>query len=223
MYKVLLSLLSFLAFTGIQPLCAQGVHFKFGGGLASHYGKAKAVGAFKAGVGYEIELDQHWSFLPTFEVYGKGWKDANQEVFVFDDAGNQLFDQETGEPLVGIMSRSATQNYVQVPLLFAYYWRTGESRYLVMSAGPYVAYGVAGKQTTKGDTTRPGSEKMYYEKKTFKEPGTHRFDAGIQASVGYQFPSGVLVGLEADFGLAKFNRAGDRNISGLITLGYRLK
>jgi len=223
MNKLFFSLLFFLALTRVQPLRAQGVCFKFGGGLASHYGKAKAVGAFKAGVGYEIELNQHWSFLPTFEVYGKGWKDPNQEVFVLDDSGKPLVNPETGEPVKGIMSRSASQNYIQLPLLVSYYLRTGEARYLVFSAGPYVAYGIAGKQKTKGDTTRPGSEKMYYEKKTFKEPGTHRFDAGIQTSLGYQFSSGVLIGLEADFGLAKFNRSGDRNISGLVTLGYRLK
>ena len=195
---------------------------KFGGGLASHYGTSEAVGAFKVGVGYEIEFDQHWTFTPGLAIYGKGWKDPNQSVYVFDEKGNQLFDEETGEPIMGIMNRSATQNYLQLPLLFSYYLRTGESRYVVFSAGPYVAYGITGKQKTKGDTERPGAERFYYEKKTFNEPGTHRFDAGIQAMVGYQFPMGMTLGIEADFGLAKFNTAGRRNISGLISIGYKL-
>lgn len=201
---------------------AQNLQFKFGGGLASHYGTSEAVGAFKVGVGYEIEFDQHWTFTPGLAIYGKGWKDPNQSVYVFDEKGNQLFDEETGEPIMGIMNRSATQNYLQLPLLFSYYLRTGESRYVVFSAGPYVAYGITGKQKTKGDTERPGAERFYYEKKTFNEPGTHRFDAGIQAMVGYQFPMGMTLGIEADFGLTKFNTAGRRNISGLISIGYKL-
>lgn len=217
LYLLTLTLLSVL------PAGAQNLHFKFGGGLASHFGSsAQPVGAFKAGLGYELELDQHWSFTPTLEIYGKGWKNPNATVFKLDGDGNQLFD-EKGNPLTGIMSRSASQNYLELPLLFSYFVRTGEARYIVFTAGPYVAYGISGKQKTKGDTEKPGAERYYYEKKTFSESGTHRFDYGVQTSVGYQFPSGVLVGIEADFGLARFNSAGDRNVSGLITVGYKLR
>lgn len=81
---------------------AQNLHLKFGGGFSSHYGRAQVVGAFKLGLGYEIEFNQHWSFTPSLEVYGKGWKDPNETVFVFDREGNQMFDEETGKPLLGI-------------------------------------------------------------------------------------------------------------------------
>lgn len=219
MKAYIILLLCGLSALGLQ---AQYLQFRVGGGLASHYGKAQNVGAFKVGLGYEFEFDQHWTLTPSLAVYGKGWKDPNQLVYVFDDDGNQLFDEETGEPLQGVRSRSASQNYVQLPVLLSYYWRMGESRYVVMAAGPYVAYGVSGKQKTKGDTEQSGAQKLYYERKTFEEPGTHRFDAGIEAFAGYQFPSGLTLGVEADFGLAKFNRSGRRNISALLSLGYRL-
>ena len=116
----------------------------------------------------------------------------------------------------------AAQIFIEVPLLLSYYWRTGPARYVVFSAGPYVAYGVGGKQKTKGNTELEGAQKLYYERQTFDIEGTHRFDAGLQAMVGYQFSSGLLLGVEADFGLARFNRTGRRNLSGLLTLGYRL-
>lgn len=219
MKAYIILLLCGLSALGLQ---AQNLQFRVGGGLASHYGKAQNVGAFKVGLGYEFEFDQHWTLTPSLAVYGKGWKDPNQLVYVFDYAGNQLFDEETGEPLQGVRSRSASQNYVQLPVLLSYYWRMGESRYVVMAAGPYVAYGVSGKQKTKGDTEQSGAQKLYYERKTFDEPGTHRFDAGIEAFAGYQFPSGLTLGVEADFGLAKFNRAGRRNISALLSLSYKL-
>ena len=200
---------------------AQNLHLKFGGGFSSHYGRAQVVGAFKLGLGYEIEFNQHWSFTPSLEVYGKGWKDPNETVFVFDREGNQMFDEETGKPLLGIKNRTATQNYIEVPLLFSYYWRMGESRYVVLSAGPYVAYGVGGKQKTKGDTEQSGVERYFYENKTFDEPGTHRFDYGVQTLVGYQFPSSITVGVEADWGIGKFNASGSRNVSALVSLGYK--
>ena len=211
-----------LFFLFASAASAQSVHFKLGGGLSSHYGSAKAVGAFKIGLGYELELGQHLTFTPSFEVYGKGWKDPNEEVFVYDEETHEPIYNEDGTPRKGIMSRSATQNYLEVPLLFSYYFRTGESRYVVLTAGPYVAYGVNGKQKTKGDTQQSGAGRYFYENKTFKETGTHRFDCGIQTFLGYQFPSSITVGLEADWGIAKFNTAGKRNVSALISIGYKL-
>lgn len=211
----------FLLFSSLTTL-AQNLQFKFGGGLASHYGDFRPVGAFRIGVGYEIEFDQHFTFTPGLTVYGKGWKERDVEVFAYDDDGNQLYDEDTGLPLTGLMNRSGTQNYIQLPLIFSYYLRTGESRYIVFSAGPYAAVGVSGHVTTKGDTKRPGAERYFYEKKTFSEGGIKRFDAGIQAMVGYQFPIGLTVGAEADFGLIKVNSRGDRNISGILTIGYKL-
>ena len=99
MKAYIILLLCGLSALGLQ---AQNLQFRVGGGLASHYGKAQNVGAFKVGLGYEFEFDQHWTLTPSLAVYGKGWKDPNQLVYVFDDAGNQLFDEETGEPLQGV-------------------------------------------------------------------------------------------------------------------------
>lgn len=203
-------------------LTAQNLHFKVGGGLATHYGSdSHSVGAFKIGIGYEWEMGQHWSFTPGLELYGKGWKQPNETAQVYDTEGTPLYNDD-GSPKTGVISRSATQNYIDLPLLFTYFLRTGEARYIVLSAGPYVGYGIGGKQKIKGDTERPKGERYYYERKTFDQSGTHRLDAGIQVFAGYQLPTGFCVGLEADFGLLKFNTQGKRNLSALISLGYKL-
>lgn len=201
---------------------AQSVHFKLGGGLSSHYGSAEAVGAYKIGVGYEVELGQKWAITPGIEFYGKGWKDPDVLQPALDTDGNPVVN-DAGEQMYATVNRTATQYYLQVPVLVSYFHRTGEARYVVFSAGPYFAYGVGGKRKTKGDTRFAGAERYYYETKTFDEAGTHRFDCGLQLFAGYQFANGFTVGLEADFGLCKFNSAGDRNLSGLISLGYKLK
>ncbi len=220
--KYRLSLLLALVLIGVTA-SAQNVYFKVGGGLASHFGSAsQVVGAYKIGVGYELELSQHVSFSPGVEFYGKGWKDPNSPVYVFDNATHEQLFNKDGSPRMGLKNRTATQYYIEVPLLFSYFLRTGESRYWVFSAGPYVAYGVGGKQKTKGDTEQSGVEQYYYEEKTFSEPGTHRFDCGVQTFVGYQFPTSFTIGIEADWGIAKFNTAGRRNVSALISLGYKL-
>lgn len=214
-----LLILSACLFACAASAQAQEFLVKLGGGMAARYGEARKVGAFKIGVGYEHEFDQHWTFSPSLVFYGKGWKDPDREVPVLDDAGNPVTD-ENGRPRTSVMGRSTSANYVELPLVFNYYLRTGESQYVVFSAGPYAAVGVSGKAKTKGDGERTGSEKLFYSGDTFGSGGSRRFDAGIQAGIGYQFMNSVTVGLEADFGLLTDGGSSSRNVSGLITVSY---
>ena len=96
----------------------------------------RVVGAYKIGVAYEYEFDQHWTFSPGLMFYGKGWRTPDESVACVDDDGNPMLN-ESGQQVYSLMSRSASANYVEVPLLFNYYYRLAESRYVVLSAGPY--------------------------------------------------------------------------------------
>ena len=213
-------LLLALALLCVAPTTAQHFQIKAGGGFARHYKDSRIVGAFKAGVGFEYEFNQRWTFNPALCLYGKGWKYPDQTVPFLTPDGQPEYDEQ-GNQRMSVMSRTTTANYIEVPLVFNYYQRVGEGRYVVLAAGPYVAYGISGKSVTKGDTSRPGSEKMYYEGKAFKEPGVKRFDAGLQVMLGYQFASSLIVGLETDLGVLPYNAAADRNISGIVSLSYR--
>ena len=217
MGKKISALLLLLALVVAVP--AQTLQLKVGGGFASQYSDKKVVGAFKFGVGYEYELSQHWAINPSFLFYGKGWKDQNQVVNIYDDNGEQVFDED-GNPVTGLMGRSVSANYLELPVLFNYYLRTGNAQYIVLGAGPYVSCGIGGKIKTKGDSERFGGERLYYDEKTFKKDGAHRFDTGIQAMAGYQFAMGVTLGVEADFGLLKYSSASGRNVSWLVSLVY---
>ncbi len=149
MKRMLLMLLPLLCLAGTGAVHAQKWQLKVGGGLASQGVHNRVVGAYKIGVAYEYEFDQHWTFSPGLMFYGKGWRTPDESVACVDDDGNPMLN-EAGQQVYSLMSRSASANYVEVPLLFNYYYRLAESRYVVLSAGPYVAFGVAGKIKTKG-------------------------------------------------------------------------
>lgn len=204
-------------------LSAQQVYLNIGGGFSSTLKDNRCVGAFKAGVAYELEFNQHWAFAPGLLFYGKGWKEKDRTVPFLTPDGQPEFDED-GNQRMGVMSRSVSANYLEIPLLMKCYIRTGNepSRYLIAALGPYVAYGLNGKIKTKGDTSRPGSEKLYYESKTFSTEGYHRFDLGLQAMIGYQCTRNLTIGIEADLGLLHVNTTGMRTVSGLISLSYRL-
>ncbi len=218
-YRIsLLAALLFLAPLSVA-LHAQNVKLHVGGGLSTQQGGAKVVGAYKIGVGYEYEFNQSWTITPSLVFYGKGWKDKEKNVPVVDDNGRPQLN-EAGEQVYSLMSRSTSANYVELPVLLSYYHRMGESRYLVFSAGPYVAVGVGGKVKTKGDGQRIGSEKLFYEDSTFGNGGLRRFDAGAQVFAGYQFSMGITLGVEADWGLLHTQSNGERNFSALLSLSY---
>lgn len=202
---------------------AQTFQLKAGGGLSSCFKDRRSVGAYKIGIGYEHEFDQRWTVSPYLSFYGKGFQLPDETVAKKDDTGKPVTDPETGAPLTGIKHTSTTANYLEFALPFNYYLRTGEARYVVFSAGPFVAVGIAGKHTVKGDTDLQGAERFFTESKTFDMTGTHRFDAGLQASVAYQLSRRWVVGAEGNFSLTHFSTAGERMVSGLITLTYRFQ
>lgn len=200
---------------------AQSLQLKAGGGLSSQYGSAGVVGALKLGLGYEYEFDQHWTITPSLLLVGKGWKDPDRLVEVIDDETLLPELDDEGNPVMSTMNRSVAANYLELPVMVSYYFRTGASRYIIVGAGPYAALGLLGKTKVKGDGRRIGAEKLYYDYSTFSSTAYRRFDAGFQTFLGYQFPSGLSLGLEADFGLLRTARDGGRNCSGMVALSYK--
>lgn len=209
--------------TGAATLSAQQFYLNIGGGLSSERRDNRCVGAFKAGVAYEYEFNQHWTFSPALLFCGKGWKEKDREVPFLTPDGKPEYDEQ-GNQRMSVMSRSVSANYLEIPLMVRCYLRTGNEpdRYLILGMGPYVACGLNGKIKTKGDTSRPGSEKIYYDTPTFRTEGYHRFDMGLQAMLGYQCTRHLTIGIEAELGLLRVNSSGARTEAGLISLSYRL-
>ena len=202
---------------------AQRVNFNVGGGLSSHYGGSTLnIGAFKLGVSYEHEIPGNFSIEPGVYFYAKGYKDKNESVFMRDDKG-EIVKDENGDPMMGVKNVTTSKYYIEVPVLANYYLEISPMHYIEFSAGPYAAVGVGGKRKTRGDTEQDIQNRFYYEKSTFKEEGVKRFDCGITAGIAYEFNRIFAVGAQADFGMLNFRKQGGKNNSGLITFSYRLR
>ena len=211
-----------LAFAIVCTGQAQNLVFHAGGGLTSHYGgSSRNIGALKLGVSLEFEMSQKLTVEPGLLYFAKGWKDPNRTVFVYDEDGNPIVD-EAGNPRTAVMGVTSKTNYMVLPVLFNYYFPLSLPHYIYLSAGPYVAYGVGGKSRISGDTSQSGSKRFFYDHNTFSESGMNRFDAGIVVGVGYEFNRMINAGIEGNFGLADVNKAGRKNFSLMLTLGYRI-
>ena len=190
---------------GTVAVHAQRVNFTIGGGISSHTGSSTDnVGAFKLGASYEYEIPGNFSIEPGVFFYAKGYKDKNESVYMRDDKGN-IVNDEDGNPLMGVKNVSTGKFYVEVPVMANYYLEVAPLHYIEFSAGPYAAVGVGGKRNT------------------FKEKGTRRFDCGISAGVAYEFNRIFAVGVQTDFGFINFRKDGGKNISGILTFSYRLR
>lgn len=208
---------------GTVAVHAQRVNFTIGGGISSHTGSSTDnVGAFKLGASYEYEIPGNFSIEPGVFFYAKGYKDKNESVYMRDDKGN-IVNDEDGNPLMGVKNVSTGKFYIEVPVMANYYLEVAPLHYIEFSAGPYAAVGVGGKRKTRGDTDKDLQDRFYYEKSTFKEKGTRRFDCGISAGVAYEFNRIFAVGVQTDFGLINFRKDGGKNISGILTFSYRLR
>jgi hypothetical protein len=201
---------------------AQNVVFHAGGGWASRYdSETRLIGAFKLGLGYEIEMNGMWSIEPSLVYYAKGWKNKDRVVNLYDDDGNLVYD-DNGNVRTGKMNVTCNANYIELPVMFNYYITLSQPHYLVLSAGPYAAVGVGGKTKTRGDTEQKGAERFFYSHSTFDLSDMHRFDAGLSVGVAYELNRKFDAGFSADFGLTNVNDAGRKNVSVILSLAYKI-
>ena len=206
-----------------QPAFSQQVNIKAGMGVSKHFGHSQLIEGFQVGASYEHEFDTRLTMTAGLYFMGKGWKDKNVITPLIDDAtGLQATDPTTGALLYSTMNVSTKAYYLEVPILLNYYSRLDEGRYIVLSAGPFMAIGVGGHQTVRGDGTALGAEKYYYTHNTFSTSGARRFDAGIQLGIGYQYQRVFTVGVSSDLSFLKFSPETAANATLMLTLAYTL-
>jgi hypothetical protein len=148
---------------------------------------------YHAGVNIQIPLVPQFYFQPGLMFAVKGAKNTT--------------------PIFGTEITTETKiNYIEMPLNLVYKGALGNG-FVMIGFGPYIAYGISGKQkTTAGSVTI--------------ERGTDydAFDAGGNVFAGFEMASGIFLQLDTQFGMININPDDKpiiKNTGFGLSLGYR--
>lgn len=140
---------------------------------------------FKLGGGFEYTFDDTWSLQPSLFLTGKGAKKDALTVNAY---------------------------YLELPVMAAARFNVADNTNLVVTAGPYLSCGIAGKTKIAGQSG-----------KTFTDEGLDlkRFDAGLGVGVALEFGK-FIAGLDGQFGLVDTMELGNpKNMNFSIVVGYK--
>lgn len=126
------------------------------------------------------------------------------------------------DEVLGIKTETSTNlGYIEVPVNALYRFDLGNAGGLFVSAGPYAAFAVNGK-----NKTTVGSIETKNDIEFGSDPGeTKRFDYGLNAGLGYETPWGVYVRAQYGLGLANLTNVDNgtvRNKGFQFSLGFTL-
>ncbi len=175
-----------------------GLGIKGGMNMSNFYGSEAADTDMT--IGFHIGLSADYNFARNMAV---------QSGLYFTTKGAKM-----EASLFGVnASYTMTPMYLQVPVHFAYKLDVMPGTRIVFHAGPYLAYGVAGKNTVKVEGASESDD--------FFTDGINRFDAGFGLGVGAEFGK-FLVDLGWDMGMVNLQEKIDsKNQNAYLSVGYR--
>ena len=147
---------------------------------------------FNVGVGMEYQFTDMWSIQPSLMFTQKGAK----------------MDELKANPM-----------YLEIPVMAAARFAIADNQNIVVKAGPYFGFGIAGKVKVgdeKGDFFGDGDDQY----------GGKRFDCGIGVGVAYEIGK-FFVGLDGEFGFTNVvdfksdNVSNPKNMNFSIGVGYK--
>ncbi len=103
-------------------------------------------------------------------------------------------------------------NYIEMPLNLVYKGALGNG-FVMLGFGPYLAYGISGKQIFEGNS-------LTFERGTDYDA----FDAGGNIFAGYEMASGIFLQLDSQFGMLNINsedKPTTKNTGFGLSIGYR--
>lgn len=185
------------------------------------YNDPKLNPGFHVGISYDIPVADNFYLQPAALFSTKGYRIKRVEEY-------------------SSIESYISPYYVEIPVNLVFAPRLGEGR-LLLSAGPYIAYGIAGKgryysKYLVGDETVSDNDlanlqfiKDFDEQDEDKWTYGKPLDYGIQLSEGYEFNNRMSIQITGQLGLAnlKPHAGGERPTNKLknfglsISVGYR--
>ncbi|MDO8928509.1 MAG: porin family protein [Bacteroidota bacterium] len=148
---------------------------------------------FHGGVNVQLPIAPEFYFQPGLMFAIKGAKNTKTIL------GSEITDE-------------IKLNYIEVPLNLVYKGALGNG-FVMLGFGPYVAYGISGKEVIAGNS-------FSYEKGV----DYNAFDAGANIFVGYEMSSGIFLQLDTQFGMLDIDPSENstaKNTGFGLSLGYR--
>ncbi|MDR0962583.1 MAG: PorT family protein [Mediterranea sp.] len=157
---------------------------------------------YNVGAGMEYAFSSTWSLQPSLLFTAKGAKESSDGI-----------------------TTTINSLYLELPILAAARFPINPKTNIVISAGPYLAYGVGGKTSvsvdgikvsldTFGTTTVDGES----------GEGLKRFDAGLAAGIALEFNK-IVVGLNGEYGLLDVaeteGNESYKNLNLYLGIGYK--
>jgi len=178
---------------------------KAGVNMSNFGGDSKDIEAkagFNIGVTVDYAISSELYVLSGLELTTKGAKSKTTTPF-----GKK---QET----------TMNPMYLQLPVHLGYKLEIAPETKLVFHAGPYIAYGIGGKNKTsiKDDDVTHSTESKF-----FGDKGCDKLDLGVGLGVNVEFGK-IGVGLGYDFGLNNISgnsSAKMKNQNTYLTVGYK--
>ena len=175
-------------------------NIKGGINISDWYGEgctSEAKTGYKIGTGMEYAFNKMCSLQMSIFLSSKGAKsDAYDSVQTYSK------------------SLKINQVYLELPIMAALRMPMNKNMNIVLSAGPYFAYGIGGKITTEHGGQANKS------RDAFGEDEINRVDAGLGCGLAFEFGK-FIVGFDGQFGLMVINAKKDapKNGNFSITLG----
>lgn len=150
-----------------------------------------------------------------------------QSGLTFATKGSEIrnFDRGFKEESLPTEKRTYRQMYLQLPVMVGYKFTLGKDFDLLLSAGPYVAYGVGGKikdEISSGKFPDGSTEKKYFP---FSHNQLRRFDYGLAFGLQAEYRK-IRIGIGYELGLndilkpQRTDRYRYNNRTILFTAGY---
>lgn len=190
----------------------QPVRFTIRGGVnfanigVSGGGESESLGsrtAFNAGVGVDIPIIESFYVQTGLFFTSKGYKRT-------EDRGDTRFTAK-GNPA-----------YLEIPILASYRYNFNDATQLEVNVGPYLAFGIGGKDKLEEKTETAVIET---EENDFFGDEVKKFDMGLQVGLGVTFLKHVYLGVAYEFGFVNMFKDSDgesaKNRNFMINLGYK--
>ena len=154
---------------------------------------------FHGGVNVQVPIAPEFYFQPGLMFATKGAKDT------YSILGSEFTDE-------------IKINYIEMPLNLVYKGALGNG-FVMLGFGPYLAYGISGKQVFEGND-------MTFERGV----DYNAFDAGANIFAGFEMASGLFLQLDTQFGMLNINpddgnssndQSTAKNTGFGLSLGYR--